>query len=38
MSLLTVKHLAVAFGPRRVVEDISLHIDAGETLALVGES
>ncbi|MGF6475340.1 microcin C transport system ATP-binding protein [Pantoea dispersa] len=38
MSLLTVKHLAVAFGPRRVVEDISLRIDAGETLALVGES
>ncbi|BAN97152.1 ABC transporter-like protein [Plautia stali symbiont] len=38
MSLLTVNHLAVAFGQRRVVEDISLRIDAGETLALVGES
>ncbi|ORM66860.1 microcin C ABC transporter ATP-binding protein YejF [Pantoea rwandensis] len=38
MSLLTVNHLAVAFNQRRVVEDISLNIDAGETLALVGES
>ncbi|WP_277977204.1 microcin C ABC transporter ATP-binding protein YejF [Pantoea endophytica] len=38
MSLLTVNHLAVAFQDRRVVEDISLQIDAGETLALVGES
>ena len=38
MSLLTVNNLAVAFQQRRVVEDISLRIDAGETLALVGES
>jgi microcin C transport system ATP-binding protein len=38
MSLLAVNHLAVAFNQRRVVEDISLNIDAGETLALVGES
>jgi ABC-type microcin C transport system duplicated ATPase subunit YejF len=38
MSLLTVNHLAVAFQDRRVVDDISLQIDAGETLALVGES
>lgn len=38
MSLLTVKQLAVAFNQRRVVEDISLQLDAGETLALVGES
>ncbi|WP_130830820.1 microcin C ABC transporter ATP-binding protein YejF [[Erwinia] mediterraneensis] len=40
--LLAINHLAVAFGQgvqqRRVVEDISLHIEAGETLALVGES
>ena len=38
MSLLSVNHLAVAFNQRRVVEDISLQIEAGETLALVGES
>lgn len=38
MSLLTVNNLAVAFQQRRVVEDISLQVDAGETLALVGES
>ncbi|MDO6405177.1 microcin C ABC transporter ATP-binding protein YejF [Pantoea phytobeneficialis] len=37
-NLLTVNHLAVAFQQRTVVEDISLRIDAGETLALVGES
>lgn len=40
--LLSVNHLAVAFGQgvqqRRVVQDISLQIEAGETLALVGES
>nr|WP_310615948.1 microcin C ABC transporter ATP-binding protein YejF [Pantoea cypripedii] len=37
-NLLTVNHLAVAFQQRTVVEDISLRVDAGETLALVGES
>ena len=38
MTLLTIEGLAVAFGARRVVEDVSLALDAGETLALVGES
>lgn len=37
-NLLTVNHLAVAFQQRTVVDDISLRVDAGETLALVGES
>lgn len=38
MSLLEVTGLSVAFGPRRVVEDVSFTLDRGETLALVGES
>ena len=40
--LLSVNHLAIAFHQgaqqRRVVNDISLRIEAGQTLALVGES
>lgn len=40
--LLAINHLSVAFRQgeqrRQVVDDVSLHIDAGETLALVGES
>src|ERR1700691_5618550 len=38
MSLLDVQHLSVAFGARRVVDDVSFALDRGETLALVGES
>jgi len=38
MSFLTVKNLSVAFGARRVVDDISFTLARGETLALVGES
>src|SRR4051794_34829986 len=38
MSLLEVKNLSVDFGRRRVVQDVSFSLDAGEKLALVGES
>ncbi|MSP05363.1 MAG: ABC transporter ATP-binding protein [Acetobacteraceae bacterium] len=38
MSLVEVENLSVAFGPRRVVGDVSFTLDRGETLALVGES
>lgn len=42
MTLLTVKNLSIAFRQagvdRQVVSDLSLSVDAGETLALVGES
>ena len=38
MSLLEVAGLAVSFGARRVVEDVSFTLERGETLALVGES
>jgi microcin C transport system ATP-binding protein len=38
MSLLEVKDLSIDFGPRRVVERVSFTLDAGEKLALVGES
>ena len=40
--LLSINHLSVAFrqgeSERRVVDDLSLSVEAGETLALVGES
>jgi len=36
--LLDVADLAVAFGPKRVVEGVSFTLHRGETLALVGES
>ena len=36
--LLTIDNLAVNFGSTQAVKGISLHIDAGETVALVGES
>ena len=38
MSLVRVQNLSVAFGARRVVEDVGFTLDRGETLALVGES
>jgi microcin C transport system ATP-binding protein len=38
MSLLEVKDLSVHFGPRKVVDSVSFSLDAGEKLALVGES
>lgn len=38
MSLLDISGLTVAFGARRVVDDVSLSIERGETVALVGES
>jgi peptide/nickel transport system ATP-binding protein len=36
--LLEVTNLSIAFGPHRAVDDISFHINPGETLGLVGES
>ena len=38
MALLEVKNLSVAFGPRKVVDNVSFTLDAGQKLALVGES
>jgi microcin C transport system ATP-binding protein len=38
VSLLEVKDLSVYFGPRKVVDSASFSLDAGEKLALVGES
>jgi microcin C transport system ATP-binding protein len=38
MSLLEVRNLSIDFGPRRVVDSVSFTLDAGEKLALVGES
>jgi microcin C transport system ATP-binding protein len=38
MSLLEVRNLSVEFGPRKVVDNVSFTLDAGEKLALVGES
>ena len=38
MSLLEVKDLSIHFGARRVVDSVSFSLDAGEKLALVGES
>jgi microcin C transport system ATP-binding protein len=38
VSLLEVKDLSIDFGPRRVVHGASFTLDAGEKLALVGES
>jgi microcin C transport system ATP-binding protein len=38
MSLVEVENLSVAFGTKRVVDDVSFTLNRGETLALVGES
>ena len=38
MSLLEVRDLSIYFGPRKVVDRASFTLDAGEKLALVGES
>ena len=38
MSLLEVKDLSIHFGPRKVVDNASFSLNAGEKLALVGES
>ena len=38
MSLVEVENLSVAFGAKRVVDNVSFTLDRGETLALVGES
>jgi microcin C transport system ATP-binding protein len=38
MSLLEVRELSVHFGPRKAVDRVSFTLDAGEKLALVGES
>jgi len=38
MSLLEVKDLSIHFGRRKVVDNVSFTLDAGEKLALVGES
>lgn len=36
--LLEVNNLSVSFGSFTAVDDVSFHLDAGETLAIVGES
>ncbi len=38
LPLLEGHHLVKQYGPTRVVDDVSLHLDRGETLGLVGES
>ncbi|HEX6157153.1 MAG TPA: ATP-binding cassette domain-containing protein, partial [Burkholderiales bacterium] len=38
MSLLEVRSLSVHFSARKVVDQVSFTLDAGEKLALVGES
>ena len=38
MSLLSVHNLAIAFGPTRVLEDVSFTMAPGEVLGIVGES
>ncbi len=37
-SLLTIENLSLSFGQKKVVDDVSLTIGAGELVALVGES
>jgi dipeptide transport system ATP-binding protein len=38
MALLEVQGLGVEFGSFKAVDDVSLHVDAGEVLGIVGES
>jgi microcin C transport system ATP-binding protein len=38
MKLVEVRGLTIAFGARRVVDDVSFSLDRGESLAIVGES
>src|SRR5436189_3012448 len=38
MSLLEVKELSIHFGSRKAVDRVSFSLDAGQKLALVGES
>ena len=38
MALLEVRDLGVEFGAFRAVDNVSLHVDAGEVLGIVGES
>ncbi|HEY9065474.1 MAG TPA: ABC transporter ATP-binding protein, partial [Burkholderiaceae bacterium] len=38
MALLEVQGLSVDFGAFRAVDDVTLHVDAGEVLGIVGES
>src|SRR5260370_41464358 len=38
MSLLEVRDLSIHFGARQVVDKVSFSLDAGEKLALVGDS
>jgi len=38
MALLEVQDLGVEFGALRAVDNVSLHVDAGEVLGIVGES
>ncbi len=38
MSLLSVRNLSIAAGPRTLVEEVDLDLDEGEVLGLVGES
>src|SRR5437867_13341791 len=38
MALLEVQDLGVEFGAFRAVDNVSLHVDAGEVLGIVGES
>ena len=38
MPLLEVRDLSVSFGPLPAVKQVSLTLDRGETLALVGET
>lgn len=36
MSLLTVEHLSAGYGDNVILQDVSLHLDAGEVVTLIG--
>jgi ABC-type glutathione transport system ATPase component len=38
MPLLEIRNLRIDFGAHRVVDDVSLSLDAGKSYCLVGES